>query len=328
MSMLRIHETAREAAAVLIHEVLSAYKADGTRVFLLFEGRDDPSFYCGLLRTQLPSGMREWYRVAGRRSRVLQVHSGLDWSRLDPRIVLFFVDRDLTDYVIEAKLGDNVYVTDEYSVENYLVTEDACERVLREIYGLVNSTDAEMTELRNRFRSAVDEFCFRIAPLMAWYAVCRLCRMKPTMDAVRLETLCSVRRAVLEWSPSFDDAALIDAAEDHTDVRLPIEESGRVGEIALAIRSRQPVSTCVRGKWLAWLFLRFAESVVAEWKTLCPSLPSEPRRHLELGRTNFVEVVGPRATCPESLKSFVKRNVGEFMKRDCVRLFEAQEEWQ
>jgi len=66
VNMLDVHKAAKDSPTVKLHEFYSVYRFDGSRVFLFFEGPEDPSFYIGFVNQVIPQGCQTKYWCMGR----------------------------------------------------------------------------------------------------------------------------------------------------------------------------------------------------------------------------------------------------------------------
>lgn len=107
-------------------EIMHRYDFLGEGVLLVVEGKDDAPFYERVARDNCEKRCEFSTVTAGEKSTVIELYETIDWCRYDKKRLLFFVDRDYTDYLNESQRisGDNVYVTDGYSIENSLLDVD------------------------------------------------------------------------------------------------------------------------------------------------------------------------------------------------------------
>ena len=119
MTMLQVHADALNSISAAYHEFLLRYKVSANIVYGILEGKEDPMFYRGLIERQLPEGWEVELVPAGCKDNVLRAVDAFDWTRFSPKRICFFVDRDLSDFISEVAVSrENVYVTDNYSIEN------------------------------------------------------------------------------------------------------------------------------------------------------------------------------------------------------------------
>ena len=130
MSILGVHAEALGSELTVYHEFLTRYKKTAMCVYGFVEGKDDPSFYRGAIEHMLP---KEWtvdLWSVGNKDKVIQLYADFDWVRFPKNRVVFFIDRDLSEFLKETlPVQNNVYITDKYSIENDIVSRDTCDRV-------------------------------------------------------------------------------------------------------------------------------------------------------------------------------------------------------
>ena len=124
-------KSARRSAAVFKAKLITLRSdlPDGT--ILAFEGDDDKIIYGQWIRRIRPGFRYEPFPCGGKREvRALKNSLARDLSGLGYR-VYFLVDRDFDDLSGFQSI-ENVFMTDMYSVENYLVCRDVLEEILRD----------------------------------------------------------------------------------------------------------------------------------------------------------------------------------------------------
>ena len=135
--MLDIHNEAIQSVNSVYHEFLLRYKKSEKSIYSFFEGNDDPSFYRGFLEYVIPSDTKLFIWPSGNKDRVIQLYDSFDWSRFSKQQILFFLDRDLSELLNHSLPNDtNVYITDNYSIENDIVTLNTLDRVFKELFNL------------------------------------------------------------------------------------------------------------------------------------------------------------------------------------------------
>ena len=157
-------------------EVLHRYDYRGDGVVLVVEGSDDAPFYERVARDRSMNPERKFETVAaGSKAACIAVFHRVDWSRHDRRRILFFVDRDYTDFVesLPRISGENVYVTDGYSIENGLIGEKtaiALSRLACTNNRLLSHEDEAV--IVERYRESRDVAARLLLPITACQVVC------------------------------------------------------------------------------------------------------------------------------------------------------------
>lgn len=148
--------SARESAVVQKTALLTFRSFDRETVVFVFEGVDDKVVYhkwISRLRPELryeplPCGNKK--KVLGLFKAILRDRSGLGEG------VYFFVDRDFDD-LQDCSPHDTVFMTDFYSVENYLVSVEVIEEVLKTDFHCHGRPDIRSPIIAN-FQKALSEF--------------------------------------------------------------------------------------------------------------------------------------------------------------------------
>ena len=108
--------------------MIKAFSRDSRTVFCCFEGKD--SGYYGIkIRSQLTPLDVGFFNCNGKATLLLLGKLTRENEALAAAKILFFVDRDY-EVGVEG-LGQNFFVTDGYSVENYYTSDGTVERIVR-----------------------------------------------------------------------------------------------------------------------------------------------------------------------------------------------------
>ena len=122
MSILQVLEESLHSDAPCYMEFLYRYDPKKQQCFAFYEGDEDSSFYHHFLKEAIGEDCALEEIVAGCKNNVIKLHREFNWGEYSARQILFFVDRDLSYWLNESdSYGDNVFITDEYSIENYIV---------------------------------------------------------------------------------------------------------------------------------------------------------------------------------------------------------------
>lgn len=308
MSMLEIHAEALGGASGPFHEFLLSYKAAGPIVYGFVEGREDPSFYRGFIEQALPTGWSVRLIRSGNRDTVLTVLNQMPWGRFPRNRICFFVDRDLSAFLEKEPLSaGNLYITDNYSIENDVVNSHVLERVLEEVLGVTGLKDSERDAIVQLFESNLASFCEAMAPVMAQILIWRRARTNASLDNIRPAQLFSFLDATIFVRGEFSSgtARVAYAAEA---VKLTPSPDPEVQEAEEAFRALQGPKKFVRGKYLLWFFAEFAAALHGAIPKFCTRHKTPPRARLTIGAASAMAIVGPRARPPLSLREFLTAN--------------------
>src|SRR5690554_1942157 len=130
MSLLDILDEKILTPSAAYVKILSQYKRNDNTIFCLVEGVEDNSFYkhfFEIYKEEVPIK----YIICNGKQNVIDNYNDLDWEFYNKKRVLFFIDKDFDDYIGREIIADeNVFVTDCYSIENYLVDEAILEKFI------------------------------------------------------------------------------------------------------------------------------------------------------------------------------------------------------
>jgi hypothetical protein len=291
---------ARSSRAAVVHEFLSQYDPRGRRVHAFFEGHDDEIFHTQFLRPRLPAGYRLTpYRCDGK-SKVYAAFEEITRLRPSAKLVLFFVDKDVDDLVGAAWPTDpRIFVTDVYSVENYLVTRQVFERHISTAIRVVGVT-FEREAILSHFDRELAEFRKAILPVMAWAIACRRAGRKFQLKTIRVERLvrftddCRVRR----------ERGRFAQLEKMTQVTTGNQTRALRPQL-LELSKLEP-QRVIRGKWEAWFVVRFFGDLVQRLSAVAKEAGGRIEiKVLPVTEGSVVATLVPHLDIPHGLERFL-----------------------
>lgn len=266
MTHKEVHEDAQTSSIGPYHEFLLNVRPNTLHVFV--EGPDDPSFYGNAIAPYLKSfddheyytcyGKRQVYKV---RTDVLsRVAKPIWWNTM---CLLYFVDKDHSD-LAEHNIphADDVYVTDFYSFENFLVTQHMLKRVLQEFIHFYEGRKPRLGQYINGFREILKQFYEVARPIMVWGIFHRKLGKEISFDKVKPGKLFEVRaiEGKTEVVPKYgendhDYVQLLDQlCEICTSDSFFVERQKMTQDIS----SLEP-KVYTRGKYELWVMLRYID---------------------------------------------------------------------
>ena len=316
MSMLHIHGKARVSENARYHEFLSEYSATARIVYGFVEGRDDPCYYRGLIDQSVPSTWRVRLWPVGGKGFVYRIYRLFDWKRFSKRRVCFFVDRDFRDLVAEEDHEDvNIYVTDDYSIENSLVDTQTCHRALVEVCGFVDAQQVEMEAVLRRFDEQYEVFVRAMVPVTAWLLAAKRQQLTVYVNNIEMNRLFSVVDGILKPNPNPRNAGSVAA---YLNVRCANGEGNQIDEAETAREVERDgiYRRFVRGKFALWFLVEFCLSVRRSATAFFASCDRPPKMHVVLGQGNAMVLLGNRGRIPESLRGFLGVTFGEYINNE------------
>lgn len=313
MGMLEIHEDALNSSIVPYHKFLNRYKATACAVYDFVEGKEDPSFYRGKIESYLPD---EWDVVlipAGNKDKVLEAFNEMDWSRFPQKRVCFYVDRDLSKFLDgEQPSAENLYVTDNYSIENDVITFGTMTRILEEVLN-INELDPKETEvIKKLFHSNLSTFREVMAPVMSQILIWRRNGAKAELNNLNIKKLFRFESGKINLEEIFTSSiSRVEYA-----AKCVNAEMATIDELVKAekeSREKQGPEKFTRGKYLLWFFVECANKIHGEIPKFCVKHSTPPKKRLSLGFSNAMVTVAPLTRCPKSLRIFIERNYQEYI---------------
>ncbi len=302
MSFLEDLREARRSPSAAYQQFALKYPKTSEDIHAFLEGRDDPSFYLSfLLRVVSDINKIHVYRCNSK-SGVYDAYSKV--MRLVKRssFVLFFVDKDHSDLIGEVhEAAPNIYVTDFYSIENYIVSEEMLHRVWEDFFNSINLS-LDYDSVASKFRGEIERFYKLILPLSAWIVFNRRKGLRPNINNIKLGQLYVFNKELTLETVSIAD--ILAHLEHVCGIECPSDLSTELPNMINELENIDP-KRYVRGKHELWFFIKFIENLIV---TLRNEGDSAIKIRTQIGEANAVEILGPRVQMPKSLHNFFIQN--------------------
>lgn len=291
----------REQANVALLELKQKYKQTDETVYAVVEGRDDKAYYTCIF-ARYPKFSNVEIIIANNRKNVVKAFEATDWNSYSDRRVFFFVDRDLSDITGEnTPTAANVYVTDEYSIENSLFNEDLLYVTLKIFFGL-DLEQAEMKKLSQLYLNARKQFEIVFLPIMSWILFWRKTGASCNLNNLNSGDFYRVNCGIWELKKEFQNPTAIEIAI-HSECGVAYSQndiSGYVQEIC----DHGGIQKNIRGKYVRCFFVKFLKSIAASATTLFPN-KKKPKAIVEIGYANALQLLCGYMKTPNSLHTFL-----------------------
>ena len=284
-------------------------------IHAFFEGRDDRSFYMNFLYRF--SNNQEIYTYLCQNKRGVYETYGKILKTSCHVITLFFVDKDHSDILAEEwEQASNIYVTDLYSIENYLVSVYMFERVWKELFRFSSFIEFR-SKHRAKFEEELQRFYEFTTPLMAWVICLKRQGKSPVINNISVSRFFNITKELtLEWKEEVQkmskSISLLETLcrektpEEGVDINLVIDRE---------LLDLHPKSY-IRGKLELQFFVKFINTLLASLNqavlandenksTKTPLVTTKT----QLTEDNAVEILGPRALIPQSLEEFLQKHL-------------------
>lgn len=285
----------RDSSAVLKLRLAALRAAIPDHPILALEGDDDKIVFCRWIGRLRPGLRYEPFLCKGKRG-VRQLKNSLarDLGGLDAN-VYFFVDRDFDDLLGFAD-ESHVFMTDMYSVENYLVLPEVLEAVLRDDFPCHEHPELRerirqiYAERLNEFLQATREFNRRL--FIARRVGIPLAKDLPT----RINALASVTLMKVEEIATPVDEVVVYTAQ-------PAESDGE--KLSQEFAGLEGVAR-YRGKNLLLFFKSWLEHLCREYEEPEHAIFTGVDSTTKVRRSEFVlGSFAARSPMPEGLQEFV-----------------------
>ena len=317
MNMLKIHKEAREDLVLTeLHNWMFNCKTDGRIIFGFCEGKDDISFYKGPIEGLLNENWEIHLRHVGGASKVLALYDKLDWREYNKKQIIFFIDRDLTEFTgVKLPNKENIYITDNYSIENDVVNSNTCERVLTEILGFSDLTLDEKKEIKKLFDRELIRFIDQMVPIMSLIVHWHKNGHKASLKNICMDHLFEIKEGVLENIPH--PKQYQDVFEYiHKQCNLSVDKKYDPKKGSSDFRHNNRHKKFTRGKYLLWFLTEFCLSVHRDCLRMPTiSITCRPKNHTNLSQSNAIVLISSRFRMPDTLKKMLKTSVGCYVAK-------------
>lgn len=312
MSFLDELRNARESAASAFALFLIDYPKYPDYVYAFFEGQDDPSFYNGFILQFLPDPSLLRIYKCGRKAEVYETHRRVMLRATADSKILFFVDKDLSDILDENHpVAGNIYVTDYYSIENFLVSEDMFRRVWFETFNFpVQHGTVDFEKFRAIFRRELERFYSLLLPIMAWTVYLERNGYSPLLSNIELSRIFYLNDdLVLNRTDRAIEEGEITILAQMCRTTSVIVRPDDIDSVMKELSTKDP-KIYVRGKFELWFFIKFVSKLGQLLRASMPQVSGSITIRTEITESNAIVFLGPRLRIPSSLDEFLRRNLG------------------
>ncbi len=309
--MLKTHKEAREdLPQTRFHEFQSAYKKDSKMIFWFCEGKDDILFYRGPIRNVLKEGWDDQPWDVGGIDNVLALYNKFDWRTYNKKQIIFFIDRDLTEFTgVTLPNKENIYITDNYSIENDAVNNNTCERVLTEILGFNSLTIEEKKQIKRLFDHELTKFIEKMIPVMSWIVHWHSNGCKACLNDIYMKHLFRIKDGVLEKRPHPKQHQDI-SEYIHAQCKVPVDINYEPTKGSFEFYRKNRHRKFIRGKYLLWFFTEFCLSIHRDCLQMqIIRITSQPKNSTNFSHSNAISNISSRFKIPNTLKEMLKKSV-------------------
>jgi hypothetical protein len=265
------------------------------------EGDADRAFYRAFIDRYLGDRRLFVYSCEGKR-RVFDAYATITGKHPRCRNILFFVDKDVDDLVGETWPADpRIFVTEWYSIENYLTNRDSVDRYFADFVKLRRVT-MDFSGIASQFDLELAGFHRAIRPLMCWIIAMRRNGSRVVLADLKLEKLfrfdgSRIVRNRMDEPMTY--LCQVTQATDHANCWRQVRRVCRELD-------RQDPKRYVRGKFEAWFLVEFVKRIIADLVTVAAESNGSVSISTPLHESNFVQMLVRGVTIPGPLDSFLR----------------------
>ncbi|WGK70380.1 DUF4435 domain-containing protein [Candidatus Haliotispira prima] len=320
--MLELHKKALESKVqICLHKFKCNYKRDSKVIYGFCEGKSDLSFYKGPIGSYVDNNWEIELLEVGGFDNVVELFGKIDWRTYDKSQVVFFIDRDLTEFTgVKLPNESNVYITDNYSIENDVVNWNTCERVLTEILGFTALSVDDKTEIKDLFNVGLTSFIKEMVPVMSWIVSWQKKKRKAYLKNIEMKHLFKIKEG--ELKPVLRPGKQKNVTEYiHRQCSLEIDAGYFIEGGCAEFCEKDRHLKFTRGKYLLWFLTEFCLSVHRDCleMPIIKSVTTQPKNSTNFSHSRAVIDISTRCRAPESLKKFLSGTVKVYVaQKDAV----------
>lgn len=305
MSYLEKLKEARDSSSPIIHDFLLRAPKAPEDVHIFFEGNDDPSFYLSFIHRYLPASKNLQIYRCGNKSTLYKTHGRIKKSKNNVFLTLFFTDKDYSDLLDENYPNeDNIYVTDFYSIENYLVDTYMLSRILVDLCHL-NLKKIGFNKIERKFQAEINNFYSVFRDISVWFVTLRSHGIRPNHNNLDYKKICRFTKNIR--FVQHDKKNIIHNLQTMCGVLTPGNYDLSKIKYEKVLNTLEP-KKYIRGKYELWFFIEFFRHLLKNFEDSVLEKQEKIKINTQITHSNAVEILGPRAKIPPSLNKFLSEN--------------------
>ena len=315
MNMIDIHYQAKNREIVVYNDFLRRYNIASNKLFGFVEGIEDPCFYRSAIQHLIPSEFDVDFWPVGNKDKLQKLYALFDWGTFPRDRIAFFMDCDLSKFLgVNLPNAQNIYTTDNYSIENDCVNRLVCHRTLTEIFNLSNVEKIEMDSIIDLFSEQLDVFHHEMVPIMSWIIYWERTGKDPSLDNINMDHLFDFvnGQIIMKNKP---DRALNAEEYIHQRCFIYYDNNVDITNIITEFNDKDGPKKFIRGKYELWFLINFCNHIHQNIKTFSKTVTLPPKVHSTFSSPNALMMIAPRTVIPVSLRIFLNRTYLNYIKR-------------
>lgn len=186
--MLNRLEEYRKSKNVGYMKFLQNWRPNEKVIYAFFEGEEDARFYRRFIEKKASNKWEIEEINCESKHNVIENSKLLDFDRYDKNRICFFIDKDLSFWINgNIDYGSNVYITDGYSIENYLIDKNLFILLLKDCFGFKPKNKKEKEWLKDQFNRLIKNFSEDIKEYMAKAVIAKMKDYKTELGILKIK---------------------------------------------------------------------------------------------------------------------------------------------
>ena len=319
-------------------KLMQKYSSQNKDLHIFVEDEDDYEFYRYAIEEVFVAYDIIPYCQKGKKN-VLESYQEIDWNNYKKGRVLFFIDKDFDDLIINNQnvTDSNIFSTKYYSIENYLVNDEVFKIILNRFFGvkdtqLINLFMTKINKAHNRFHN----FMIPIISLILIYRKesehMELDKIKPS-DFFYLNNLKIIKKKLLSdqrYNQIIRDTAVshlekqsIRKGNKKDNILSKCVDDTTIYSFPKLMANRRQLQTInsskiyIRGKYEFWFLFEIIKNINEEIKKINSRTRSSTiannrkiyyKLKTEINPNNIFDLLPPKIKKPIDIKNFLTNN--------------------
>ena len=302
MSLIEVLRSARAQPITVIHEFKLFYDPGRLQVHAFVEGQADKAFYSHFVTPRLSVDTRLHVYDCRGKAAVLETMQRLTSDYPHAQKLLFFVDKDLDDYLGQSVAFSRLFCTNVYSIENYLIDSKAVLRWFEENWHL-RGVSFNLGPVQREFARSLRKFTRLSLPIMAWVLAHRRLGHRPNLSCVDFGRFvnCNLDGSVSRLLPKTNRLTYLDGVSQVETTREVVREIRR----CMTILSTTEAMIWLRGKFALWFLQQFMKVVEKNIREAAREAGGSASCRTQIHEANLVECMVSKIKEPASVAAFL-----------------------
>lgn len=303
----------RNGRTVPLSRFYTDFKKDSSKVCYGFvEGKDDPSYYRTLIKQKIAPDCFIFLYPSDGKEVVKYVFEEIRNRNYPIDKIVYFMDRDLSCIINDANIINDpyVYITDNYSIENDILSSDTLESVMQDLLGFCATPMGDIEKVKKLYDEQLLDFETKMLPIMANIVLWKRNNTKPAnYKNLKVKDMFIVLNGQLLQKVSDDKK--IEILYKQSEVDYSKYNKDDVDSVITELQKKSIINKVVRGKYMAVFFVLFCNSIYNDCSAIGVTKTNKGRT---LNENDIMETIAPRARAPQSLLDFVDRTIVHYFK--------------